>query len=359
MKIDHFDFILPQERIALEPANPRDSARMLVVNPHAEGSDILDAAMLDLPAMLRPGDAMVFNDTRVIPARVMGKIGSSEIECLLHQPIQQENAKGQTWRAFVKPGKKCAVGSRIEYAGGMEAEIIAREEDGQAQLVFLATKESFFQWLTDHGSMPLPPYIQKHRPADARDVESYQTIFARHDGSVAAPTAGLHYTKRLIEAIQARGVSLHHLTLHVGAGTFLPVRVEDTNDHKMHKEWGQLTAETAHALNQVRANGGRIIAVGTTSLRLLESACSADGRFQAFSGETDIFITPGRPIHSADVLMTNFHLPKSTLFMLVCAFAGMERIKRAYQHAIANHYRFYSYGDSCMLFREDHRYAAV
>ncbi|MDX6805313.1 tRNA preQ1(34) S-adenosylmethionine ribosyltransferase-isomerase QueA [Terrihabitans rhizophilus] len=350
MDVQLFDFDLPEERIALRPAEPRDHARMMVVRPGAE-PEIGHRGVLDLPDLLQPGDALVVNDTRVIPAQLSGRRigrGDSEprIDATLHKRVD-----AQTWLAFLKPGRKIAAGDRISFGGDvLEALAVEKNEGGDVALRFSCSGPELDAAIAATGTMPLPPYIAGKRPADARDHADYQTAFAEHDGAVAAPTAGLHFTERLLTSLTDRGIGLHRLTLHVGAGTFLPMKAQDTRDHRMHSEWGTISPETAEALNAVRARGGRVVAVGTTALRLLESAATESGIIQPFSGDTDIFITPGYRFRAVDALMTNFHLPKSTLFMLVSAFAGLERMQRAYGHAIADGYRFYSYGDSSLLF---------
>ena len=351
MKTADFDFDLPEDRIALRPAEPRDSARLLVVRDGA----LADRVISDLPDFLRPGDALVFNDTRVIPARLSGvrqRVGPEgetltvEVEATLHHRDAPD-----TWSAFMKPGKRIKPGDRIVFQT-LTATVEAKHDDGLITLKFDLAGPVLDDAIGDVGVMPLPPYIAAKRPEDDRDRSDYQTVFAEHDGSVAAPTAGLHFTPRLLDAIRAKGVVTHAVTLHVGAGTFLPVKADDTAEHKMHSEWGEVSPETASALNAVHANGGRIVCVGTTSLRLLESATTPEGVIQPFHGDTAIFITPGYVFRAADVLMTNFHLPKSTLFMLVSAFAGLETMKTAYAHAIADGYRFYSYGDGSLLHRQ-------
>ncbi|NJC41870.1 S-adenosylmethionine:tRNA ribosyltransferase-isomerase [Brevundimonas alba] len=360
MKTADFDFDLPEDRIALRPAEPRDSARLLVVR---DGS-LEDRIIRDLPDFLQPGDALVFNDTRVIPARLSGvreRTGAEgetltvEVEATLHHRDAPD-----VWSAFMKPGKRIKAGDRIRFGAGsdgacllgrLDATVEAKGEDGLVTLRFDLSGPMLDEAIRDVGVMPLPPYIAAKRAEDDRDRSDYQTVFAEHDGSVAAPTAGLHFTPALLEALRARGVSTHAVTLHVGAGTFLPVKADDTADHRMHSEWGEVSADTAAALNAARAAGGRIICVGTTSLRLLESATTEAGEVRRFHGDTAIFITPGYRFRAADVLMTNFHLPKSTLFMLVSAFAGLETMKAAYAHAVADGYRFYSYGDGSLLFR--------
>ena len=350
MKTADFDFDLPENRIALRPADPRDSARLLVVQDGA----LDDRIIRDLPDFLRPGDALVFNDTRVIPARLSGvreRIGAEgetltvPVEATLHH-----RDAADTWSAFMKPGKRIKAGDRIHFQT-LSATVVAKSDDGLITLRFDLSGPALDDAIREVGVMPLPPYIAAKRPEDDRDRSDYQTVFAEHDGSVAAPTAGLHFTPALLDAIRAKGVTTHAVTLHVGAGTFLPVKVDDLADHKMHSEWGEVSAETADALNAVHASGGRIVCVGTTSLRLLESATVEAGLIQPFHGDTAIFITPGYAFRAVDVLMTNFHLPKSTLFMLVSAFAGTDTMKAAYAHAVGSGYRFYSYGDGSLLFR--------
>ena len=339
MNVDLFDFALPPERIALHPAAPRDAARMLVL----DGEATFDRSVGDLPAALRPGDCLVFNDTRVIPAQLDGRRGEARIAATLHK---REGPR--RWRAFVKGAKRLRDGDRIDFGAGVEATSTDRGEDGSWRLDF-AGDEPVELLLERAGRMPLPPYIAAKRGIEARDAENYQTMFAADPGAVAAPTAALHFTPRLLEALTAAGIGHETLTLHVGAGTFLPVKAEDTVDHKMHAEWGRIDAAVAGRLNAVRAKGGRVIAVGTTSLRLLESATGEDGVIAPFAGDTAIFITPGYRFRAIDGLMTNFHLPRSTLFMLVSALMGRERMQAAYAHAIADGYRFYSYGDASLL----------
>ncbi|MCT7375620.1 tRNA preQ1(34) S-adenosylmethionine ribosyltransferase-isomerase QueA [Chelativorans salis] len=355
MRVDQFDFELPEERIALRPVSPRDSARLLVV-----GGGLEDRVVRDLPQVLRPGDAVVFNDTKVIPARLSGIRRRGEavahVEATLHM-----RAGSDRWKAFLKPAKRVAVGERIQFGhdgescflGTLEATVAEKGEGGEVLLVFDMSGPVLDETIAAAGHMPLPPYIASKRPDDERDQKDYQTIYAREEGAVAAPTAGLHFTPELFAALDAAGIERHFVTLHVGAGTFLPVKAEDTGAHRMHAEWGEVDAGTAKALNAVRARGGRIVCVGTTSLRLLESAAAESGELAAWSGETDIFIVPGYRFRVVDVLMTNFHLPRSTLFMLVSAFSGLETMKEAYRHAIERGYRFYSYGDACLLFRKD------
>jgi len=339
MRVDLFDFDLPAERIALRPAKPRDSARLLLV----DSEEISDRTVLDLPKLLRPGDTLVFNDTRVIPAQLEGRRGDARIGATLHK---REGAR--EWWAFVRNAKRLRIGDTIEFGGGVSASMAERNDEG-AILLHFDGDEPVEVLLDRAGRMPLPPYIASRRPADDSDRDDYQTMFARQDGAVAAPTAALHFTPRLIEALKEQGVRRETLTLHVGAGTFLPVKAEDTSEHKMHAEWGRIDAETAERLNAMKASGGRLIAVGTTSLRLLESAADANGTIHPFEGDTAIFITPGYRFKAVDGLVTNFHLPKSTLFMLVSAMMGLKVMKRAYAHAIEQKYRFYSYGDASLL----------
>ncbi len=350
MLVSDFDFDLPPDRIALRPAVPRESAKLLVVR------DVLaDLTVADLPSQLRSGDVLVFNNTKVIPAALSGvRVGRGDatpkIEALLHMRID-----GSRWKAFAKPGKKLQVGDRLRFgaegkvcaAGDLDATVESKGETGEITLAFDFSGPVLDDAILTVGRMPLPPYIEGKRSTDERDITDYQTIFAQHSGAVAAPTAGLHFTPELMKAFQATGITVEFVTLHVGAGTFLPVKAEDTKQHKMHAEWGEVSAETIARLKAVRASGGRIVAVGTTSLRLLESS-----GLEPFSGTTEIFITPGYRFCAVDLLITNFHLPKSTLFMLVSAFAGQARMKAAYAHAIQNHYRFYSYGDCSLLFPE-------
>ncbi len=339
MRVDAFDFELPPERIALRPARPRDAARMLVVKSGAIG----DAEVRDLPRQLRPGDCLVFNDTRVIPAQLEGRRGDAKIGATLHKRIDLRR-----WQAFVRNAKRLRVGESVDFGEGVAALAEERLPDGSFILAF-AGEEPVELLLERAGTMPLPPYIAGKRATDEADRSDYQTMFAREDGAVAAPTAALHFTPRLLDALAAGGVKSETLTLHVGAGTFLPVKADDTNDHVMHAEWGRIDAETADRLNGVRQAGGRVIAVGTTSLRLLESAARDDGLIAPFEGDTAIFITPGYRFKAIDGLMTNFHLPRSTLFMLVSALMGLETMQAAYAHAIARGYRFYSYGDASLL----------
>jgi len=340
MRVDLFDFDLPPDRIALRPVRPRDAARMLVV----EGNlPFQDCHVSDLPALLRPGDVLVFNDTRVIPAQLEGRRGKARIGATLHKRVDLRR-----WLAFIRNAKRLHEGDRIEFPAGVSAIAEQRHDDGSFSLAFDGD-EPVELLLERAGRMPLPPYISGKRETDEADRADYQTMFATRDGAVAAPTAALHFTPRLIEALNDAGIGHETLTLHVGAGTFLPVKAQDTADHQMHSEWGQIDPEMADRLNAVRAAGGRVIAVGTTSLRLLESAVGEDGIIRPFAADTAIFITPGYRFRAIDGLMTNFHLPRSTLFMLVSALMGLERMKAAYCHAIREGYRFYSYGDSCLL----------
>ncbi|WP_271300028.1 tRNA preQ1(34) S-adenosylmethionine ribosyltransferase-isomerase QueA [Sphingomonas sp. CV7422] len=349
MRVDLFDFDLPPERIALRPAVPRDAAQLLVL----DGDDTFDRVVGDLPGALRAGDCLVFNDTRVIPAQLEGRRGGSAeggrggagatIGATLHK---REGPR--RWRAFIRNAKRLRDGDLIEFGAGVAARASDRGDDGSFALDFLGD-EPVELLLERAGRMPLPPYIAAKRPTDAQDADDYQTMFAAEPGAVAAPTAALHFTPALLDALGAAGIAHETLTLHVGAGTFLPVKADDTADHRMHAEWGRIDAETAARLNAVRARGGRVIAVGTTSLRLIESAAGEDGIIAPFEGDTAIFITPGYAFRGIDGLITNFHLPRSTLFMLVSALMGRERMQAAYAHAIATGYRFYSYGDASLL----------
>jgi S-adenosylmethionine:tRNA ribosyltransferase-isomerase len=350
VRVDQFDFDLPEERIALRPAEPRDSARMLVVG--ADGR-LTHARIRDLPALLRSGDTIVVNDTKVIRARLRGvrlaranATTQPRIEVTLHKRIATDR-----FLAFAKPARKLEQGDRLALGRSIAATVERRGAAGEIELRFAAKGGALDLAIAADGEIPLPPYIAGKRPADARDVQDYQTIFAREAASVAAPTAGLHFTPELFAALDARGVARETVTLHVGAGTFLPVSAENTEDHRIHSEWARLDADCAARLNRARDSGGRIAAAGTTSLRTLESAADAEGRLGAFEGETDIFITPGYRFRAVDILLTNFHLPRSTLFMLVSAFSGLETMKAAYAEAIREKYRFYSYGDACLLFR--------
>ena len=353
MRVDAFDFELPKERIALRPAVPRDSARLLEVSEDG----LSDHSVGQLAGRLRAGDVLVFNNTRVIPAQLTGqRIGRGEATPKIEVTLHQRHA-GDRWAAFAKPGRKLIEGDEIQFgdpAGvSLNATVAAKREGGEIELTFNADGPALDAAIAQLGIMPLPPYIASQRPVDDQDQSDYQTIYSAHDGAVAAPTAGLHFTHALMESLEAAGIRCAFVTLHVGAGTFLPVKAEDTRQHHMHSEWGEVSGEVAELLNATRASGGRVICVGTTSLRLLESAADADGRVQEFSGSTDIFITPGYRFRAVDMLLTNFHLPRSTLFMLVSAFSGLDRMQEAYAYAIANEYRFYSYGDACLLHRMD------
>lgn len=340
MRVDLFDFELPPESIALRPASPRDAARLLLVDGE---KPFEDRTVRDLPALLRAGDVLVFNDTKVIPAQLEGVRGQAKIGATLHKRLGLRQ-----WQAFLRNAKRVREGDQIDFGADVTALAGARDDDGGVTLTFEGD-EPVEVLLERAGHMPLPPYIASKRPTDARDRSDYQTMFAREDGAVAAPTAALHFTPALMSALSKAGVMSETLTLHVGAGTFLPVKAEDTDDHRMHAEWGRIEQAAADRLNAARQAGGRLIAVGTTSLRLLESACGEDGVIRPFADETRIFITPGYQFRAVDGLMTNFHLPRSTLFMLVSALMGRERMQAAYAHAIESGYRFYSYGDSSLL----------
>jgi S-adenosylmethionine:tRNA ribosyltransferase-isomerase len=339
MRVSDFDFDLPAERIALRPARPRDSARLLLV----KGDTIIDRRVLDLPDLLRKGDVLVFNDTKVIPAQLEGRRGEASIGATLHK---REGPR--EWQAFLRNARRAKVGDKIDFGEGVAASVVEKGEDGSALLHFHG-EEPVELLLERAGQMPLPPYIASKRAVDEADRDDYQTMFAREEGAVAAPTASLHFTPRLLEALDERGIGRETLTLHVGAGTFLPVKGERIEEHKMHAEWGRIDAATAARLNAVRRAGGRLISVGTTSLRLLESAARDDGVIQPFEGDTAIFITPGYRFKAIDGLITNFHLPRSTLFMLVSALMGLDVMQSAYAHAIDEGYRFYSYGDASLL----------
>ena len=360
MRTDCFDFDLPQDRIALRPASPRDAAKLLVVRPGT--AEFEDRSVRDLPLLLRPGDVVVVNDTKVIPANLHGRrIGRGEHEPAIAATLIKR-LDGSRWRALVKPAKRLVVGDVVRFGGEgrvcfleqLDATVEEKgegERGGEVTLAFAFHGAVLDQALEERGDMPLPPYIASRRGVDERDRADYQTMFARAEGSVAAPTAGLHFTESLAAGLRERGIAIERVTLHVGPGTFLPVKAEDTTAHQMHAEWGSVSAETAAALNAARRAGGRIVAVGSTSLRLIESAAAEDGTLAPFDGETAIFITPGYRFRAADAMLTNFHLPRSTLFMLVAAFSGLETMRRAYAHAIERGYRFYSYGDACLLFR--------
>ena len=357
MRVDLFDFDLPEDRIALRPIAPRDAARLLVV---PQGGGFAHRTVRDLPALLRPGDALVFNDTRVIPARLRGLRtrgpGAARIEATLHLRTTPD-----TWLAFARPAKRLSAGDRIRFGddgesaacllASLDAEVTGKGEDGEVTLRFALHGAALDDAIAALGEMPLPPYIAGRRPTDEHDLVDYQTVYGRSPGAVAAPTAGLHLTDDLLARLAQAGIARHDVTLHVGAGTFLPVKAADTADHRMHPEWGRIDAATADALNHVRASGGRVVALGTTALRLLESASDESGRIRAFAGTTEIFMTPGYRFRAVDRLVTNFHLPRSTLFMLVSAFAGLDRMQAAYREAIASGYRFYSYGDASLLER--------
>ncbi len=342
MRVDDFDFTLPTDRIAVRPVSPRDAARLLHVRP----DDLGDFSVLDLPDLLKDGDVLVFNDTRVIPARLHGTRGTTPIEVLLHRAVSAHE-----WLALARPAKKLKVGDRIDFAESFSASVLGRTDDGSVRLHFNLSGQTLSAALEAHGHLPLPPYMG--RDDDAQDAKDYQTMFADEDGAVAAPTAGLHFTPRLMERLAARGVQTELLTLHVGIGTFQPVKVDNTDDHVMHTEWARLKHDVAGRLTAAKTEGRRIVAVGTTSLRTLESAGDDEGVIHPFVGDTDIFIVPGYRFKAVDAVLTNFHLPKSTLFMLVSAFAGLERMRSAYAHAIESKYRFYSYGDACLLERAE------
>jgi S-adenosylmethionine:tRNA ribosyltransferase-isomerase len=355
MRTDEFDFALPPERIALRPARPRDAARLLVVRSAAE--KFADRTVSDLPDLLRPGDQLVVNDTKVIAAQLhgrrLGRPPKAKIAATLIKRLD-----GARWQALVKPARQLRPGDTVRFGdeggvcflGMLDATVEAKGESGEIVFAFAFHGPALDQAIAERGAMPLPPYIAARRPADDDDRSDYQTVFAREEGAVAAPTAGLHFTAALTARLAESGIGLNRVTLHVGAGTFLPVRSDDAGEHRMHAEYGHLGADTAAALNAARAADGRIVAVGTTSLRLLESAARPDGTLAPFAGETSLFILPGYRFRAVDVLLTNFHLPRSTLFMLVAAFSGLDTMKRAYAHALSTGYRFYSYGDACLLF---------
>ncbi len=354
MRVDVFDFVLPEASIALRPCVPRDGARMLVVTQPS----FADRSVRDLPGLLRAGDCLVFNDTRVIPAALDGiRVRDETTAKVAFNLIKRVDAG--TWRAFARPAKRLLVEDRVlfglgpQHAAYLTAHVTTKGEAGEVDLMFDKAGPDLDAAIASIGAMPLPPYIALKRPPEPSDKADYQTMFAARDGAVAAPTAALHFTPELLASLTARGIAHQTLTLHVGAGTFLPMKVEDTSLHRMHSEWGEIDAATAQALNGVKARGGRIVAVGTTSLRLLESAAAEDGTIKPFCGDTAIFITPGYRFKAVDVLMTNFHLPRSTLFMLVCAFSGVNTMKSAYAHAISSGFRFYSYGDACLLFKPE------
>jgi S-adenosylmethionine:tRNA ribosyltransferase-isomerase len=356
VRTDIFDFDLPAERVALRPAVPRDTARLLVVRPGRQ-PELDDRIVRDLPTLLQPGDALIVNDTKVIPARLIGDRLRGDARARIETTLIRRTG-AESWQALAKPLKRLKTGDRIRFGhesrvcllGALDATVAEINEGGEILLRFDFHGPALEEAIVALGHMPLPPYIAARRDDDEQDRVDYQTLFAQHEGSVAAPTAGLHFTNELLAALDRRGVALHRVTLHVGAGTFLPVKTEDTAAHRMHAERGDISSETAQAINEVRARKGRIVSVGTTALRLMESAVDSNGTVQPFSGETSIFITPGYKFRATDILMTNFHLPRSTLFMLVSAFSGLERIKRTYAYAIEHGYRFYSYGDACLLF---------
>lgn len=355
MRVDLFDFDLPEDRIATRPVTPRDAARLLLV-----GQKFQDHHIYDLPSLLRPGDLLVLNNTKVIPARLLGRRGEAKVEVTLHKRVENKSPsplrerageRGQIWQAFAKPAKKLKPGDCFTIADDFTATVQEKLESGEVVLAFSETEAGFLQKLERYGAMPLPPYMK--RAADAEDARHYQTMFATTEGAVAAPTAGLHFTPELMAALRAKGMETVEVTLHVGAGTFLPVKVDDTADHQMHSEWICVGEAQAETINSAKREGRRVVAVGTTAMRTLESITDAAGTAQAYTGETDIFITPGYQFKCVDVLLTNFHLPKSTLFMLVSAFAGLETMQAAYRYAIAGGYRFYSYGDACLLKKND------
>ena len=345
MRISDFDFDLPKALIAQKPCIPRDAARLLRVD-----TTLTDAVITDLPRFLDPGDVLVFNDTKVIPSRLVGKRTNSRISVTLHK----EDASGNWW-AFAKPARRLEKGDTIDFATSFSAEIIEKRENGEVLLLFKGGRENTIKALNTLGIMPLPPYIKRPEIGSTNDFTDYQTIFASKTGAVAAPTAGLHFTDKLMTDFNDRGVLKAFITLHVGAGTFLPIKTDDTELHKMHLEWGKIDQKTSEIINNARNSGGKVIPVGSTSLRLLETAANDDGLVEPFVGETNIFITPGYRFKIADKMITNFHLPKSTLFMLVAAFSGLDRIREAYQHAISENYRFFSYGDACLLDRRENR----
>ena len=342
MRTDEFDFDLPRNLIAQQPANPRDASRLLEI-----GDNLRDQVVRDLPSLLRKGDILVLNDTRVIPARLRGKRGAAGVEVTLHRRLSET-----IWHAFARPAKRLKIGDRIEFAADFSATVNEKRDGGEIGLS-LSSNEPLEMALERYGIMPLPPYIDRPKEGSATDQETYQTVYATNPGAVAAPTAGLHFTESLLSDLQEAGISIAKLTLHVGAGTFLPVKAKRIEDHKMHSEWGCIDAATAERINAARSAGGRVVAAGTTVLRLLESAADETGRVNEFEGTTDIFISPGYRFRAVDLLLTNFHLPRSTLFMLVSAFSGLTRMKDAYRHAISAGYRFYSYGDACLLHRKD------
>ena len=355
MKVDIFDFELDRSLIASQPANPRDTSRLLDLS---EEDQIADRHFYDLPQILRKGDVLVFNDTKVIPARLYGTRGEAKVEVTLYRPVD-----GIKWWSFIKNAKRLHPEDTIHFytdditpeQSDFSAHVIEKKDDDGVLIAFDCPPEQLGDKLKHYGLMPLPPYIKRDKPTQGgiwdkyNDKENYQTIYAHYEGAVAAPTAGLHFTDRVFKALEEKGVEKVFVTLHVGAGTFLPVKTEDTKDHKMHSEYCEISEDACNKINQAKKEGRRIIAVGTTSLRLLETAADEKGVLHPFTGDTDIFITPGYKFRVIDMIITNFHLPKSTLFMLICAIAGTERMKAAYEHAIKEKYRFYSYGDSSIL----------
>lgn len=342
MRVELFDFELPEELIAQEPVSPRDAARLLVID---EGP-LRASRVRDLPELLRAGDLLVLNDTRVLPTRFFGRRGSVPVEVTLVEPEGEA-----AWWALARPGRRLRPGDTVELAPGLAAEVVGKDAEGRVRLVFPLASEALLAAIRRHGAMPLPPYIRRPRGGDAQDAERYQTVFARRDGAVAAPTASLHLTEELLDRLEAKGVARTFLTLHVGAGTFAPVKVADTAEHRMHAERFEVPAAAAAAVEAARARGGRVVAVGTTVLRALETAAGEDGRVRTCGGTTRLFVTPGYRFRAVDLLLTNFHLPRSTLFMLVAAFAGLERVRAAYAHAVRERFRFFSYGDACLIAR--------
>jgi S-adenosylmethionine:tRNA ribosyltransferase-isomerase len=343
MKVDGFDFELPRNLIARRPADPRDSAKLLVVGDE----DFKDRSVHDLPDLLRPGDLLVCNDTRVFAARLCGTRAADRGTASIEIMLNRQSSIPHTWAAFARPAKRLVVGDRIQFSGDLAATVTAKGDGGEVTVKFSHKGGDLLEAMEAVGEIPLPPYIG--RPADDADSTDYQTMFADRTGAVAAPTAGLHFTPDLAERLEAAGIGIARVTLHVGAGTFQPVKVDDTDNHVMHPEWGEISDDTAAQVNAARTAGGRIVTVGTTALRVLETAADGQGQLRAFSGDTDLFITPGYAFRGADLLITNFHLPRSTLFMLVCAIAGTQRMKEAYAHAKSMGYQFYSYGDACLL----------
>ena len=337
MKTALFNFELPESLIAEKPVSPRDSARMLVVND----ATLKDSHVFSLPDYVKQGDVMVFNNTKVIPARLIGKRGEVKIEIMLHKLLQDSE-----WRVFAKPAKRLKIQDIIQFGADFSATVMQKRDNGEVTLKFQT--DNFYQMIEKYGKIPLPPYIK--RDSAFHDSENYQTIYAKREGAVAAPTAGLHFTEELLNNLKNKRIKTAYVTLHVGAGTFQPVKTQNTEEHIMHSEYAEISPLDANTINEARKTGGRVIAVGTTSLRVLESAADMQGNLQAFSGETDIFITPGYQFKCVDILMTNFHLPQSTLFMLVSALCGLDTMQKAYEHAISANYRFYSYGDACLLF---------